>query len=571
MAEDIDTLEHADPCARAQYGTTKYCSAYLRGEQCQNKNCSFLHENGEEMQTAAAQEESLQEKLRPPVPRTLSAVPTSQAQPTLSSSSIKDNASSRSGSIDVSALPATAGWANAPVIRARRGSYAASTPSPQLTHATVAVLKQEQPKPASPAPKIVPVEAPAPSRSTSPPSTTSSAASSSIGARGSSRDPIDQLFQDLKESLANDAGMFKFDVASLTEAERVELDSLPPLFDLYGGAKRLVQRRKDEEARSRMDAAEKARLEEQAKLAAEDAMDEDLGASGSLVLGGEPEDDLRAATTRGTIGHPLRPTSISTKPLHQVTGTVPDIAAIAARQSTPVSTNAQPSPAPQGQPHNTAIAMSDFDRRTPQYSAAQFDQISSHARHGSRYFNGDNKTTSNMFKNQQPYFSSGVQGPPPGLPAAGTPPVSGGGMFAHGQGFTSSGFGATKDPLMDSTRNRSGTNTGHDAKRELLLSLQQNPLRSPPVQSPVPGALPPLYNQYGAYHDPGLVKQRKKGKKHRHANTASSGGGVEHLADPSIITARVQQNSMPGQGGFGGSQGGYTSSNMAYGASYGRW
>lgn len=33
---------------RAAYGTTKYCSAYLRGQTCPNPNCMFLHEPGEE-------------------------------------------------------------------------------------------------------------------------------------------------------------------------------------------------------------------------------------------------------------------------------------------------------------------------------------------------------------------------------------------------------------------------------------------------------------------------------------------------------------------------------------------
>ncbi|KAJ1673222.1 transcriptional repressor general negative regulator of transcription subunit 4, partial [Spiromyces aspiralis] len=33
---------------RATYGTTKYCSFYLRGITCQNPNCMYLHEPGEE-------------------------------------------------------------------------------------------------------------------------------------------------------------------------------------------------------------------------------------------------------------------------------------------------------------------------------------------------------------------------------------------------------------------------------------------------------------------------------------------------------------------------------------------
>ena len=84
--------------------------------------------------------------------------------------------------------------------------------------------------------------------------------------------------------------------------------------------------------------------------------------------------------------------------------------------------------------------------------------------------------------------------------------------------------------------------------------------------------------QPGAFQDFGL-KQKKKGKKHRHANTSSSGGsGLVDLADPSIVHAgglRHQQqgnNAGVGQGLFGGqSQGGYNP-NMMYGSGgYGRW
>jgi len=77
-------------------------------------------------------------------------------------------------------------------------------------------------------------------------------------------------------------------------------------------------------------------------------------------------------------------------------------------------------------------------------------------------------------------------------------------------------------------------------------------------------------------------KQKKKGKKHRHANTSSSGGsGLVDLADPSILQARMhptgQSNAGVGQGLFGGqSQGGYNpmmynGGGGASGGGYGRW
>ncbi|GME80898.1 unnamed protein product [Ambrosiozyma monospora] len=41
---------------RAAHGTTKYCSSYLRGQPCQNPNCMFLHEPGEEADSYTRQD-----------------------------------------------------------------------------------------------------------------------------------------------------------------------------------------------------------------------------------------------------------------------------------------------------------------------------------------------------------------------------------------------------------------------------------------------------------------------------------------------------------------------------------
>ncbi|KAF8448568.1 RING/Ubox like zinc-binding domain-containing protein [Terfezia claveryi] len=47
----VDGSVNGDRVLRATYGTTKYCSAYLRNETCPNKNCMFLHEPGEEAES----------------------------------------------------------------------------------------------------------------------------------------------------------------------------------------------------------------------------------------------------------------------------------------------------------------------------------------------------------------------------------------------------------------------------------------------------------------------------------------------------------------------------------------
>ncbi|EEH38387.2 hypothetical protein PAAG_01308 [Paracoccidioides lutzii Pb01] len=188
------------------------------------------------------------------------------------------------------------------------------------------------------------------------------------------------------------------------------------------------------------------------------------------------------------------------------------------------------------------------------------------------------------------YFVSGVQGPPPGLKTAGTPPISGGGMFAQGHGFTSTmnsslSLGAKQDSnpdlMRELMRGRSGTSGGggiqaHEAaKSEFMFPFIQMH-NTPPPLAPVSGLLSSLYGHHaGSHQDSGPQKQRKRGKKHRHANTSSGGGGVVDLADPSILQARMHQSAAsatPGQGLYGSQgQGGYNHSSMVYGGGFGRW
>lgn len=41
---------------RASYGTTKYCTYYLRNMTCPNPTCLYLHEPGEEADTISKEE-----------------------------------------------------------------------------------------------------------------------------------------------------------------------------------------------------------------------------------------------------------------------------------------------------------------------------------------------------------------------------------------------------------------------------------------------------------------------------------------------------------------------------------
>ncbi|KAF2397016.1 hypothetical protein EJ06DRAFT_482966, partial [Trichodelitschia bisporula] len=54
--ECINSNPQSEGRVRAQYGTTKYCSAYLRGETCNNRSCMFLHEPGEQNESFTRQD-----------------------------------------------------------------------------------------------------------------------------------------------------------------------------------------------------------------------------------------------------------------------------------------------------------------------------------------------------------------------------------------------------------------------------------------------------------------------------------------------------------------------------------
>ena len=466
---------------------------------------------------------------------------------------------SHKDSIDGSALPSTASWANAPtqVNRTRRASQTASlaTPSPKMPTA-IPTTKLEEIKLKD---KETPQQAPkAPSVSNS--ETKVSRQTDPSDERGLSWDR-------LLKSAMDPNFRFVFDESMFTKEELADFDNYPSLIDPYGGAKHRLKQQREEERRQR-EAEELAAIRQQqaqaGRSAIDDIIDDEQLGSGSLALGGEPEDNPRSASARGAIG---RPPQAATNNL------------ISDQFSTMNLNGRSVTPQPRQQvgtnrANQIGADMFDIDRGT-HFANQQQDSLQGHQRQNSRYFNNDVKSaTSGRFQNQHPsLYQSSVQGPPPGLATTGTPPFSGGGMFAHGQGFTSNvnaNFGALKDGNADTHhRGRSGTNDV--SKRELFLSLQ-NPLRSPPLQASAPGLLNPLYGQYaGAYLDPGLVKQKKKGKKHRHANTSSSGGGVVDVADPNILQARVHQGGAgAGQGLFGGNQGGFNQSNMVYGGGYNR-
>ncbi|KAK2744330.1 transcriptional repressor general negative regulator of transcription subunit 4 [Onygenales sp. PD_40] len=633
----VDGSPNGDRVLRAQYGTTKYCSSFLRNEQCNNRNCTFLHETGEDndsfsrqdlssMNTMSSQRvhgngppSSVASNQSPYIHHVQPARPASHpvqiptsSQPMRRQNS-KDEAGNR-GSTDSSALPSSASWANkeSHMQRARRPSLSGShsTPSPKVQHASVVNkiedLKRnvdrhgqhhhESGRQQTPAPAEASGSSSRPARTDSPRAVNGNA----------NNIPV---WDDLVKAINSPDFRFVFSMQNVPPEDAAYIQNHPSLIDPYGGVKRRHMREKAEHERVN-DAAETQML-----LHPTAVEDENLG-GGSSQLGGEPEELHSAGGSGRNAREPMsaiQPPSQQTTTANSAVGSPVSAGHqfqglnVAGRSLTPL------------QQHqllllkNAGQHMGLMDQFQAAASSGSFDQnaqgraggfqtqmpqtgMQGHARQSSRFSfvnEANAKNSSNpRLVNQQAstmqtaspnslsaptsqhapgnhFYVSGVQGPPPGLKTAGTPPISGDGMFAQGHGFTSTmnnnlGFGAKQDAnpdiMRELMRGRSGTSgTGsvqaHEAaKREFMFPFLQMH-NTPPPLAPVTGLLSSFYgHQPGSHQDSGPQKQKKRGKKHRHANTSSGGGGVVDLADPSIIQARMHQgaaSATPGQGLYG--------------------
>lgn len=204
--------------------------------------------------------------------------------------------------------------------------------------------------------------------------------------------------------------------------------------------------------------------------------------------------------------------------------------------------------------------------------------------------NGGNHFGAQHQQHGSQFYTSNVQGPPPGLKTTGTPPVSGGMTFGQGHGFATggiqyganaSGRSANEEMMRDLLRGRgSGADT---AKRELHNYTNYSTSHSPaayPTAGSQANAYPPgpgSYASLSSFSGTEDSKQRKKkNKKHRHANTSSSGGGLMDGADPTnhMLQSRFSQGAGNAYGGqaAGANAAGGLYSTMHGGGGYGsRW
>ena len=612
----VNGSTNGDRVLRAQLGTTKYCSAYLRGENCTNKSCMFLHEPGENENSYSREDLSNINTVntqRPFLPMASSSTgssrqaaqmqaPIQQAQPVAAATQPMARETSRDGSDsgDGSALPSSASWARGGTQqRSRRGSHetsgAASSPAVSQVMPTTAETVEEPPEPAADEQAPEPVEP----------------VVAAVAAPGNPPPVRDPVLMKLLKSINSQT--FNFPTVSTTSDEVI---SYPPLFDEFGGEKRRAMREEQqEEARLHLEQESQADVRSVAG-----PVEEEEPESGSLQLGGEPED--RDNGREGSLPQAFQRRPSTQLPIQRGSSGGPfgtglgqnfpqslgNLSSINGRTLTPLQQqqllllkSSQPQP---GFTDQLPPGMGGG----PGQGSVLFQQ-QGHNRQSSRYsFANDNSSTSTVKPSANPkflaqqssmmpstshaqqggqFYGSAVPGPPPGLKSSGTPPIgfgqshSFGGSMGGGSLFGGAGKESSNDMLREMLRGRgsAGGSQVHDAgKRELVfpsfLSQQYPSASSTPA--PASGLLASLYGpQTGAFHDFGQ-KQKKKGKKHRHANTSSSGGGgLVDLADPSILQARMQHqqqsNAGVGHGLFGGqAQGGYNPS-MMYGAGVPRW
>ncbi|KAL2279232.1 hypothetical protein FJTKL_13606 [Diaporthe vaccinii] len=480
----VNGSQNGERILKAQLGTTKYCSAWLRYEQCNNRQCMFLHELGDEEDSYTRQDLSSLNSMQTQRPygggnssrsasRQQGPPPQSHhvPQPMVRTSS-KDG--SESG--DAPALPASANWARSQQQRSRRGSHAtsgaASSPAvsmslPATTEATeveVAVEATSQ-EPPQEHPEAQP-EPPAAEESND----------SLLTEPPEPKNPWDTALIGILKSLGG---------AELKLRPVTPDNSIPPLFDPRGGERRLAMR--DEEERQLNGEHEQQQQSEPVEPLEPEGEPE----SGSLALGGEPEERDQSRETHAF----EQRRSIAQVPI-QRTNTEglfgPNVGSSFAQGAANVATIGNRTLTPQQQTYMRPQA-SFADSIPPGINASQSalfqGQGQGHSRQTSRYsFANENQPTANTVKlatnprlmaqqqasmmpstfHSQPsgqyYSSSSMPGPPPGLKSTGTPPS----MFGQGNAFGSSGFGAkdSNEVLQNLIRTRAGgVGQGHDANK----------------------------------------------------------------------------------------------------------
>ncbi|KAL2015784.1 hypothetical protein VTK56DRAFT_4837 [Thermocarpiscus australiensis] len=461
----VNGSQNGDRILRAQLGTTKYCSAWLRHEQCTNRQCMFLHELGDEEDSYSRQDLSSMNSINSqrPIPNSGTSRSASRQQthpspaPAVSQPMARSSSKDGSDNGDAPALPPSANWARNPQVRSRRGSHATSgaAPSPAPSNSLPATTEAA-------------VEDAPPDTSAAGPSAKAGPATGQSKPSRAKQIPQDALKSLLKAlqgcslawpKLGGDLPDEQFNVL------------YPPLFDSRGGMRRRAMRAS--EATSSVG--------DQQSGGAQEPSEGEPESSGSLALGGEPEDRDHARDAPGfdprRVAQPPIQRSNTEGPFGQAVGsgfpqTAANLSSIGSRTMTPQQPAFMRQPGAfvdhlsaqanlfQGQGHNRQGSRFSFANDGRDAASTTSVKLAANPRIMAQQSSMMPSTFHSQPGNQ--YYASSMPGPPPGLKSTGTPP----GIFGQ-HGFGSAAFGgATKDSndiLQLLNRGRGAGAQAHDA------------------------------------------------------------------------------------------------------------
>ncbi|KAL7273066.1 transcriptional repressor general negative regulator of transcription subunit 4 [Rhizina undulata] len=167
----IDGVVNSGRVLRATYGISRYCSTYLRNETCHNKNCTYLHEPGEDAESFCLSDVPIAESLQPkPQGSTAPPPPPVMEQP-LNAQKKGERSflidSGQGGSIatdndeEFPDLPPVTKWANNPLVPAKKPAISAimkkaRVKPPATTTRPKIPIDWQQPQVQSPSPAAIP-------------------------------------------------------------------------------------------------------------------------------------------------------------------------------------------------------------------------------------------------------------------------------------------------------------------------------------------------------------------------------------------------------------------------------
>ncbi|KAF2860606.1 hypothetical protein K470DRAFT_294903 [Piedraia hortae CBS 480.64] len=502
----VNGTRNNDRLLRAQFGTTKYCSAYLRGEQCQNRHCMFLHEAGEASESYSRADlsalnagSSQHEGGRAPPPQSQQPV-ASAAQPMARQISSEQP---QSPATDRPALPSTASWASKPI----NAPAAPESRSASGAHASPAIAPA-RPEVKKPEPKTKPA---APKR----------------------EKPTIWIDELLKSFNLEDL-RFELSTSGMSETDVKIIDSFPSFFDPNGAAKRRLRIQREEEERN------------EAQRQFPEPSGDNIEVSGSLRLGGEPEDGSGRDFGRS------QTTESSALDQFAHSGAVSPSGLEGQRQQQQMALTGFQSQAPGHQRNTSRYSFANDAPATANVKpVANAAIVKQQAATMPQQRGFQQQPAQQPQQPQQPFYTSNVQGPPPGLKTAGTPPVASYGQ-THGYGPYGASVRATDERMRTS-------GLVVEQKREFMTPSPYSVYQAAgPAGYAAPSPAFPVFSDGEKHGQRGKKKSKKHGRQgHAHTPSASSSMEAEmqtRFANyfPAGTAGLYNGGMMHGSGAYGG-------------------